>query len=228
MARPISMRSKRNSPAPLDLTGTVFPLLKQLETIVPDRLRLKFNFNVNFGLQTTAGSQPGCYVLEGNSIYTPDSASGGSGTCAGAYQWQALYKNFTVVRSRIHVVFNNQTPYVTKCVLIPMNVVTTNSYSTADLGEQDRAKVVICGADTGGQDLKIVESEFKTHEILGVTKNRVTSDPIFSGNLYTANPTALWYWGMSVQSIEGPSTLLLGIDAVVTYDTILYNRVIFT
>jgi len=199
-----------------------FPPLVSLPVIVPDRVRVRFRYMANLTFTTSTINQPGVQVFAGNSIFDPDVTNVG-GTCAGTAAWVTLYSTFCVLRSRCKVTLINTSVNPLTAVLIPTaGTKLTNSYLTEDAAEQPYAKQVFINSSQGGHDVQVMDTTITTARIAGLDPIMVMTERNYSA-LFTQNPAVLWYWNISMQSLNS-TALSVVVNVQMDYDTMLYTK----
>lgn len=148
------------------------------QTLQPNRMLVKLRFAINDGdshvMTSTTGSVTD-YTYRANGMYDPYASAGGAQP-RGYDQYMSLYRNFTVIGSKIHVTFfHSQTGTVNpvKCAII-LNDATTSISGTAQIGESPRSINKMLLGDSGPITLR---KGFSAKKFFGI-KNPLDEDDL--------------------------------------------------
>lgn len=162
---------------------------------LPDRLYVKLVYREQLSW-SQAANQLADNVYRGNSLFDPD-LTGTGGQPFGFDQWTAFYGSYTVLGSSIEVVSmlnNNSAVGNTRAAVIPTNTSSQFGAAQQELAEEvPYGKWGTCRMGAAGVGQCTVKSYMSTAKMAGVVRPAVQIADSFSA-LYTANPTAPWFW----------------------------------
>lgn len=193
-------------------------------------VKLKYHFRSNM---QTAGSNNIVYDYALNDIWDPDFSVGGK-TAYGQEVWANFYQYFTVNASKIKIQFigvglSNPSAQALDVVLWPTASVTygsDNDFNCVIPYAQQKIMNLVGGKNKAESEMRAFMS---TAKITGVAKERVRTDPNFSGKLSTistggSSPNNLTAWRISVQSADRGDTVSYVLNGTITYYCKLYTR----
>lgn len=193
--------------------------IKTPASIVPDRMRVKLEYNQ---LVPTSGAAPAWqYIFRGNSMYDPDYAIGG-GQPVGFDQMKTLYNRYEVSASSIIVKVLNcgtTTGSYTRVAVYPSLSTGTLAMDAAIANPYSTHKLISANA---GMNEATLRNYISTKKIFG---EMTLVDDDYSA-LVAVNPVNTWYWQINAESIDKTTNLANNFyDVLITYYVDFSERV---
>ncbi len=185
--------------------------------ITSDRLFTKLRFHIDLGY---SGSTNASYTFRGNSLFDP--YVNGVGTQpTGFDEYSAFYARYRVYASKMTIiVVNNSSTVQTHSALLPS--LSASVPTATDATEATYSKWWI-NPIIGTAQPKKVSNYITTRKIHSGKKGVVALDDTY-GAATTADPTAVWFWHWTMESLDGVTNNTGRVFVVIDYFCEFYNR----
>jgi hypothetical protein len=171
------------------------------------------------GTITSGASTTGTYVISANGAYDPDITGTGSQPM-GFDQMMTFYNHYTVLRSRIRVVFKTNSTNLRATVALSVSGSSTATTSIEQLVENGNLTFQVlefAGAYGGACTLSRAVNTAKFQGI-----DDAMDDPNMRGDS-ASNPTEQLYYHLSVWNPASATTLSTDFQVLVEYDTMFHE-----
>ncbi len=187
-------------------------------TGLPDNTRVRLHYEDMFNLAPAAAYAT--HTFRGNSVYDPDyTATGHQPRYFDHYS--SVYERYKVLGSSIRVdLINGSATSGVVYTLCPLtDPISPNTLD--DVSELPRTKISEIVPIASRLNRQLSHS-MRTTVILGLPRNTI-ADQDFSA-LITNNPNSIWYWNLSVFSVDNTTNVGVSVRVSIVFDVIFYDR----
>lgn len=185
----------------------------------PDQTRVQLCYEDLITVSTVANPYS-TYQFRGNSAYDPDFTAAGHQP---RYfdQYAAVYNKYKVFGSKIEIeMINGSAVAGAIFALLPLTD-TLTATAWPQIAELPRAKVSQILPVSSRYPFK-VNHQATTAEINGLQPGQINDEDY--GSTVTSNPSSIWYWNLTINSIDVASTIGISFRVRIVLDTLFYDR----
>lgn len=167
----------------------------------------------------SGASAAGTYIFSANGVFDPD-ISGSGGQPMGFDQMMSFYNHYTVVRSRIRVVFQSNSTTLRASAALSVSGSSTATTSVEQLVENGNlvfSLLEYAGAMGGACTLSRATTAAKFQGI-----KDVMDDPNMRGDS-ASNPAEQYYYHLSVWNSASATTVGVDFQAFIEYDVMFHE-----
>lgn len=190
--------------------------------VCPDVMRVRMRQSEFRSLSGAGAVSFNAYIYRGNSIFDPNFTGVGHQPL-GHDQWQAFYRRYRVIGSRVDIKFLASSAAAENLVgmLVPLNTSTVLS-NAEDYMEAAYSKNCNIGQSTSN-GVGELSMYMAVNKIRGGPHNLVRYEEDY-GALFGANPSKEFFWHIVVRAVDGSLTWTCDYAVDVTYYVEMFDR----
>lgn len=191
-------------------------------TLVPDRLILKYSYKDNVSL---SGTNPNAFAIKtfrANSIYDPDLDIVNGHQPLGYDQWAVFYNKYRVFKAQITVTIINNNSTGVQCAIVPYNELGTINSVDDSTFEQPHAVTRTVGGNQGMNKV-VLKKTIDIPRILGRSHLQYKSSDLVCAQ-FGANPTEMAYAAIVARTINDSAAPTCQAVVNITYFVELFDR----